>query len=83
MAIEYVAYGPAADMIAEVSAFDYNRCTGEKWAYYVMPVGDEDFETYPAPTLAAAKADAAALAAGAGIPVRRIGGASRRHTTRR
>jgi hypothetical protein len=53
--IQYVAYGLAADMIAEVSAFDYNACCGTKHRYYVMPVGELQYDTEACDNLKEAK----------------------------
>ncbi len=72
MTIQYVAYGLAEDMVAELSAWDYNRVMGSQYRYYVMCVGDADYETYPANTLKEAKADAIAMAREGGVPARRV-----------
>ena len=59
-------------MVAEVSAWDFNKHAGTKYKYYVMCVGDEDYETNPHLTLKDAKADAMEMAKEGGVPVRRV-----------
>ncbi len=70
--VQYVAYGLVADMIAEVSAFDYNGCVGENWRYYVMPVGDDQFDTSPAANVKEAKALAKEMANDLGCGILRV-----------
>jgi hypothetical protein len=65
MNIETVYYGPADAMIAEVSALDKRAFCDE--GFYVLPVGEGQWDTESFYTLAEAKAYA--LAEHGGAPV--------------
>lgn len=70
--VQYIAYGLAADMISEVSAFDYNGCCGTAHRYYVMPVGDAQWDTDAADTLKDAKELAREMARNLGCGILRV-----------
>ena len=61
MTISEVYYGPAAAMIAEVSALDKRAYMTE--GYYVLPVGEGQWDTEAFHTLAEAEAYALEFAA--------------------
>lgn len=65
MQIETVYYGPAEAMIAEVGALDKRAYSQE--GFYVLPVGEGQWDTEAFHTLAEAKEYAAAEHGGASI----------------
>lgn len=71
-AVDYIAFGLASDMIAEVSAFDVNAACGTKHRYYVMPVGEQQWDTDAASTLVEAKAIAREMAKALGCRICRV-----------